>query len=112
MNYFLNTDFPFDDYFNNCTCYCKCLWGRRRGGGLPSKDEGVLNKWLNRLSDALKRLARKAVEAFPAIVGSVVGAILSFLSKAVGFAAEDTWALIVFVAGHIGIWLIKRVKKG
>ena len=71
-----------------------------------------MNKWLNRLSDALKRLARKAVEAFPAIVGSVVGAILSFLSKAVGFAAEDTWALIVFVAGHIGIWLIKRVKKG
>ena len=91
VNYFLNTDCPFDDYFNNCTCYYRCLWGRRRGGGLPSKDERVLNKWLNRLADALKRLAIKAVEAFPAIVGSVVGAILSFLSKAVGFAAEHTW---------------------
>ena len=39
-------------------------------GGPPSKDGGVLNKWLNRLADALKRLAGKAVEASPAIVES------------------------------------------
>ena len=44
-------------------------------GGSPPKDEGVLKKWLNRLADALKRLAGKAVEALPAIVGSVAGAI-------------------------------------
>ena len=44
----------------------------------------------------LKRLAGKAVEALPAIVGSVVGAILSFLGKAVGFVAGHAWALIVF----------------
>ena len=44
------------------------------GGGSPPKDEGVLNKWLNRLADALKKL--------PAIVGSIVGVILSFLCKA------------------------------
>ena len=43
-------------------------------GGSPSKDEGALKKWLDRLADALKRLAGKAVEALPAIVGSVVGA--------------------------------------
>ena len=70
------------------------------GGGeawsSPSKDKGVLNKWLNRLADALKRLAGKAVKAFPTIVGSTVGAILSFLNKAVGFVAEHTWTLIVF----------------
>ena len=35
-----------------------------------------------------KRLAEKAVEALPAIVGSVVGIILRFLSKAVGFVAK------------------------
>ena len=52
--------------------------GGRGRGGSPPKDEGVLNKWLNRLADALKRLAGKAVEALPAIVGSVVDAILSF----------------------------------
>ena len=44
-------------------------------GGSPSKNDGVLNNWLNRLTGALKRLAGKAVEALPAIVGSFVGAI-------------------------------------
>ena len=50
-------------------------------------------------------------ENFPAIVGSVVGAILSFLGKAVGFVAEHTCALIVFVVGFTGWWLMERVKK-
>ena len=55
-------------------------------GGSPPKDEGVLKKWLDRLADALKRLAGKAVEALPAIVGSVVGAILVvFLAKLLDF---------------------------
>ena len=62
-------------------------------GGSPPKDEGTLKKWLHRLPNALKRLAGKAVEALPAIVGSVIGAILSFLGKAAGFVAEHTWAL-------------------
>ena len=79
--------------------------GGGTGGSLP-KEERALKKWLDRLAEALKRLARKAVEALPAIVGSVVGAILSFLGKAVGFVAEHTWALIVFVAGFIGVWLM------
>ena len=61
--------------------------------------------------EALKRLAGKVAEALPAIVGSVVGAILNFLRKAVRFVAEHTWGLIVFVAGLIGYWLIQKVKK-
>ena len=84
------------------------VFGGGGGEGSPSKDEG----WLDRLADALKRLAGKAVEALSAIVGSAAGVILSFLSKVVGFVAEHTWALIVFVAGLIGVWLIQRVKKG
>ena len=66
------------------------LEGDRGAGGPPSKDEGTLKKWLDRLADAFKRLAGKTVEALPVIVGSVVGAILSFLGKAVGFVAEHT----------------------
>ena len=58
-----------------------------------------------------KRLTGKAVEALPAIVGSIVGAILSFLGKAAGFVAEDAWALIVFAVGLIGVWFMQRVKK-
>ena len=58
-----------------------------------------MKKRLDRLADALKRLAGKAAEALPAIVGSVVVvvAILSFLEKAVG--------------GLIGCWQMQKVKK-
>ena len=80
-------------------------------GGSTPKDEGVLKKWLDRLADALKRLAGKAVDALLAIVGSVAGTILSFLGKAVGFVANHTWALIVFVAELVGWWLMQKVKK-
>ena len=76
--------------------------GGRGKGGSPPKDEGILKKLLDRLADALKRLAGKAVEALPVIVGNVVDT--SFLKKAVGFVAEHTWALIVFVAGLVGWW--------
>ena len=56
--------------------------------GLISKNQGTLKKWLDRLADALRRLAGKAAEALPSIVGSVVGAILGFLGKTVGFFAK------------------------
>ena len=75
-------------------------------GGSTPKDEGVLKKWLDRLADTLKRLVGKAVEAWSAIVGSVLGAILSSLWKTVGFVAEHTWALIVFVVGLVDWWLM------
>ena len=44
-------------------------------------------------------------------MGKVIGAILSFLEKAIGFVAEHTWVLIVFVAGLVGWWLMQKVKK-
>ena len=58
-----------------------------------------------------RRLAGKAVEALPAIVRSVVGVVLSFLSKAVGFVNEHVWALMVFAAGLIAVWLKQRVSR-
>ena len=59
----------------------------------------------------VERLAGKAIEALPAIAGSVAGAILSFLGKAVGFVDEHTWALFVFIAELISWWLMQKVKK-
>ena len=86
--------------------------GGTGGAGVPpSKDNGTLRKWLDRLADALKRLAGKAAKALPVIIGSIVGAILSFLGKAIGFVAENTWALIVFLAGLIAWWLMQKIKK-
>ena len=81
------------------------------GGGSAPKDQGVLKNWLDRLEDALKRLPGKAVETLPAIVGSVVGVILSFLGKAIGFVAEHAWALIFFLTGLIGVWLMQMVLR-
>ena len=54
------------------------------------KDKGALTKLVNKLAISLKRFVVKTVEALPAIIGSVAGAILSFLDKAVGFVAEHT----------------------
>ena len=89
--------------------------GRAGAPGSPQKDEGEFGKWLkkqlNRLTNALKRLAGKAVAALPGIIGGVVGPILSFLGKTVGFFAQHTWALIVFAVGLIGAWLIRRVQS-
>ena len=85
--------------------------GTGGAGGSPPKDKGTWKKWLDRLANALKRLAGKAAEALPVIVGTIVVAILSFLGKAVGFVAEHTWALTVFVAGLIGWWLMQKLKK-
>ena len=70
-------------------------------GGSPPKDEGLLDK----LANALKRLAGKTVEAVEACV---LGAILSFLKRTVGFVGERTWALIVFIVGFIGWWLMQK----
>ena len=68
------------------------LFGGGSGGpgDPPSKDKGTLKKWLDRVADAIKRLAGKAAETLPVIVGSVIVAILSFLGKAARFAAEHT----------------------
>ena len=77
-------------------------------GGSLSKDVGALKEWLDRVADALERPAEKVVEELPAAVGSVFGAILSFLGNAVGFVAEHTWALIVFVAGLVSWWLMQK----
>ena len=83
--------------------------------GSPPKDEGEFRKWLkkqlNRLANALKRIAGKAVAALPGIIGSVVGAILNFLGKTVGFLAQHIWALIAIAVGLIGAWLIRRVQS-
>ena len=83
--------------------------------GSPLEDEGEFRKWLkkqlNRLANALKCLAGKAVVALPGIIGSVVGVILSFLGKTIGFLAQHTWALIAFAVGLIGAWFIRRVQS-
>ena len=83
------------------------LTGGGGSGAAPPKNKLV--EWfkdkLKRLSDALKRLAGKAVAALPGIIGSVFGAVLNFLAKAAGFAATHVWAFLVFVVGLVATWV-------
>ena len=84
-----------------------------KASGKPPKDKNKLKKWvkdvLQRLANALKRLAGKAAAALPGIIGSIIGAVLNYLSKAVGFFAKNTWAVIVFITGIIGYWIYEKV---
>ena len=67
---------------------------------------------LNRLADPLKRLARKAVSALPGIIRTVIGAVLNFLGKAVGFFAKNMWAFIIFISGLIAHWIYLEKSYG
>ena len=57
-----------------------------------------MKKWvkdvLQRLANALKRLAGKAAAALPGIIGSVIGAVLNIYQKQLVFFARTSWAVI------------------
>ena len=36
-NHIFNTDYPFNDYFNDCLCYYRCFWGRQRDRRFSTK---------------------------------------------------------------------------
>lgn len=85
--------------------------GFNSSGSSPPKEEDTIKKWLNIIVDLLKIFARKAVEELLAIVGRVVGAILTFLRKLVGYLDKHTRALTVFISGFVGLWLMEKVKN-
>ena len=83
--------------------------GGSEAEGAPAPPRNKLVKWfknkLKRLSDALKRLAAKAIGALRGIIGSVFGAVLNFLAKAAAFAATHVWDFHVFVFGAVAAWV-------
>ena len=58
-----------------------------------------------------KDLLGSLLKHFLTVVGSVAGAILSFLGKTAGFAIEHTWDLIAIVAGLVGVCLMQKVQN-
>jgi hypothetical protein len=69
----------------------------------PGADKGSVKEWMKaRLQDLgrlLTKLADKAAAALPGIIGSIVSWLLTTAQKAVGWLAENLWALIVGVVG-------------
>ena len=70
--------------------------GPDTSGSSPTKDKWALQNWLNKLSNDLKTLSRKTLEAFPAILSGFVN----------GFVAKRTLTLTEFVSGFIVLRLI------
>ena len=90
------------------------------GGGsttLPPKPDhsggdGDAKKWiknkLKALASLFSRLAAKAGEALPGILGSIISWVLSRAKEAVGWLAQNLWALLVGVAGLLYTYIITR----
>ena len=78
--------------------------GGRGTGGSPEKDERALKKWTH-------KTCKKCHWSIACYCRKCCWCNLSFLWKAVGFVAKHTWALIAFVAGLVGVWLMQKVKK-
>ena len=66
-----------------------------------------IKKQLDHLKNLLQKLAAKALDVLPGILGSVVSWILSTASKVVGFMADHLWTLGVLVTG----FLLSQIKE-
>jgi hypothetical protein len=62
-------------------------------------DKSWVKKQLEHLTNLLKKIAGKALDALPGILGSIVSWILSAASQVVGFVAEHLWTLALLVIG-------------
>ena len=85
------------------------------GGGrstTPSKkgEDSWTKKKLKDLTELLQKLGLKAIDALPGIIGSIVSWLLSTLSKAVGWLANNIWALVV-AAGLLMYDYLRRVPN-
>ena len=78
----------------------------------PPSDSGRVREWvkkqLKHLSDLLKKLGMKAIDALPGIIGSIVSWLLSTLGKVVGYMGEHLWTVVLL---GIGLFLSEIKKK-
>ena len=73
------------------------------GGKPPPKDEKGLKGWirnkLKALASLLGKLGMKAAEALPGIIGRIISWILNGEKDALGWVAQNLWALVVGIGG-------------
>lgn len=73
------------------------------GGSQPPRGKDGLKEWvkkqLKHLASALAKLAGKAAAALPGLIGTIVTWLLKATGSAAGWLAENTWALMVTIAG-------------
>ncbi|MCE2507657.1 MAG: hypothetical protein J4F36_14550, partial [Nitrosopumilaceae archaeon] len=80
-----------------------------KGNGNDSNNakEFIKNK-LKALANLLGRLASKAADALPGIIGAIVSFILNTAKEAVGWLSQNLWALIVGIGGLIYTYFMTK----
>ena len=94
----------------------KNAFGIREGSGSkkpPSNDPNTVKNWvkgkLKALARLLSKLGSKALAILPQIIGGIASWVLNMLKKVVEFAAEYTYAFIMFIATIIGYYLFEQM---
>ena len=65
---------------------------------------------LQKIANILIKLGDKALAALPGIIGAVVNSLLKSAASAVGFLAENLWALIVAIGGLLYVWISSYIN--
>ena len=79
-------------------------------GKTPGKDNAnnwIINK-LKALANLLGKLADKALDALPGIIGSIIAWVMNRAKEVVGWLSQNLWALIVGIGGLIYTYLVTR----
>ena len=80
------------------------------GGKTPDKNNA--GKWirnkLRALANLLGKLAEKALDALPGIIGSIIAWVMNRAKEVVGWLSQNLWALIVGIGGLIYTYLVTR----
>ena len=72
--------------------------------------EWIKNK-LKALSQLLGKVADKALEALPGIIGSIVSWILNRAKEVIGWLSQNLWALITGIGVLIYIYLMTKTRR-
>ena len=85
--------------------------GGSSGGKPPPKDEKGVKEWLRNELKALAslgKLAMKAAEALPGIIGAIISWILNRAAEVVGWVSQNLWALVVGVGGLLYMYVVTK----
>ena len=69
-------------------------------------------KQIKTLSQLLGKLADKALESLPGIIGPIISWILNRAKEVVGWLSQNSWALITGIGVLIYTYLMTKTRRG
>ena len=78
----------------------------------PPMDEKGVKEWLRSklkaLAVLLERLAMKAAETLPGIIGAIISWVLNRTADVVVWASKNLWALVVGIGGLLYTYMVTK----